>query len=249
MVVNVRLCDERHEEDAVVGLGRVPVPAPEQGSAGAAARLAAVLFAGDAAIGLVTLGLVPADLHDREVIAAVSVGSASIALALARLLPWHRWSFASLLWAFAPLYVVELGARASVGPTIGLSVRAVLAFVWLGLFFRPRAAVFGVAAVLGAILLGGGEGIEPLQLRGLLMAVPVWLFVAIVLAQLQRRRREVEQLAERAFEGGADRRGSGRTPSRLGGQTAPLKRGPAHAPAPGREGSDQARADRARRDG
>ena len=199
-------CEEWHEENALVRLGKAPACEPEQRSAAAAARLAAVLFAGDAAIGLLTLGLVPDDLHDREVIAAVSVGSASIALALARLLPWQRWPFGSLLWAFAPLYVVELGARASVGPTIGLSVRDVLAFVWLGLFFRPRAAVPGAAAVLGAILLGaillgGGDGIEPLQLRGLLMAVPVWVFVAIVLAQLQRRRREAEQLAERAFHG------------------------------------------------
>jgi hypothetical protein len=31
--------------------------------------------------------------------------------------------------------------------------------------------------------------------------VSVWLFVAVLLAQLQRRRREAEALAERAFDG------------------------------------------------
>ena len=180
---------------------KVQAREPEQPSNGAAALLAAVLFAGDAAIGLLTLGLVPADLHDREVIAALSVASALVSLVLARLLPWQRWPLASLLWVFPPLYIVELAARASAGPTIGLSVRAVLAFIWLGLFFRPRAAVVGAGAVLGAIVVGAGDSIEPLQLRGLIMAVPVWLLVAILLAQLQRRRREAELLAERVFDG------------------------------------------------
>ena len=182
-------------------LGRVWAQESARPSSGAAARLAAVLFAGDAAIGLITLGLVPADLHDREVIAAVSVASASVALALAHLLPWQRWSFASALWAFAPLYMLEVAARASAGPTIGLGARAVLAFVWLGLFFRGRVAVLAAPIVLAAILVPAGDGLSSLELRGTLVAVPVWLLVAFVLASLQRRRREAEQLAESAFVG------------------------------------------------
>jgi hypothetical protein len=70
---------------------------PERPSSGAAARLAPVLFAGDAAIELLTPGLVPTDLHDREVIAAESVASALIALVLARLFPWQHWSFVAVL--------------------------------------------------------------------------------------------------------------------------------------------------------
>jgi len=174
---------------------------PEQQSGAAAARLAAVLFAGDAAIGILTLGLVPVDLHDRELLAGVEVTSMLIALALARLLPWHRWPVVGTLWAFAPLYLLELSARASMGPTIGLGVRAVLAFVWLGWFFRPQAAVLGAVAVLGAILIPERDAIQPLELRGILVAVPVWVLVAVVLARLQRRRLEAVQLAERAFDG------------------------------------------------
>jgi hypothetical protein len=51
--------------------------------------------------------------------------------------------------------------RASVGPTIGLGVRAVLAFVWLVLFFRRRVVVLGAPVVLAAISVPAGDGISP----------------------------------------------------------------------------------------
>ncbi len=185
----------------MTGLQQGSPGGPEEPTGYSAARLAAVLFAGDAVIGLATIGLVPADLHDREVIAAISVASALAALAVARVFAWQHPTLVAALWVLAPLYVLELGARAFAGPTIGLGVRAVLAFVWLGVFVRPRAAVLGAPIVLGAILLGDGGGMAPLELRGILAAVPVWLLVALVLARLQRRRREAAQLAERAFDG------------------------------------------------
>ena len=156
-----------------------------------AGRQAAVLFAASGA-----LALVASLLPDAAGWALVLVGLVDIALAVfSWLVPWHRYpTQATVVLAFLALGIIAVADRYGASTPYTYPLFFLVLFVWVGVWHPPRTSLalapFALGAYLAPLLTHDDA---PVALTSALVAVPLCVLVAEVIARATAGLRRAEQ--------------------------------------------------------